>query len=368
MKAVILVGGEGTRLRPLTCNITKAMVPVLNLPFLEHVFHYLRGHGIDDTVLALCHLPQQVKGYFGSGDRVGIRLSYALEESPLGTAGAVKNSEEGLDQPFFVLNGDVFTGLDLTTMLAFHRERKAKATIALTPVEDPTAYGLVETDDEGRIKRFLEKPSWDQVTTNMINAGIYILEPEVLTYIPPQTFCMFEHNLFPMLLDLGQPLYGFASHDYWIDIGSPQKYLQLNHDLLLGRCPGFEPQAPQPSSIHPTAQIKGPVVLGKDSNIAAEASILGPSVIGPGCSIGPGAIVECSVLWSEVQVQDRAILNNCIIGNNCRIGAESCIGKGSVLSDNVIVHPGIKLRPGTAVWPGVEVDNEVGNFGPVESK
>ncbi len=368
MKAVILVGGEGTRLRPLTCNITKAIVPVLNRPFLEHVFHYLRGHGIDDTVLALCYLPDQIKDCFEFDDRAGIKVSCALEETPLGTAGAVKNAEVGLAQPFFVLNGDVFTGLDLTAMLAFHRERKAKVTIALTPVEDPTAYGLVETDDQGRIKRFLEKPSWDQVTTNMINAGIYILEPDVLENIPPQTFCMFEHNLFPMLLDLGQPLYGFANHDYWIDIGSPQKYLKLNHDLLLGRCPGFEPPVPESSSIHPTAKIEEPVIIGGGSDIGAQALIQGPTVIGPGCSIGPGAIVKSSVLWSGVQVEEKAVLSNCIIGNNCRIGAESCIGEGSVLSDNVIVHPGIKLRPGAAVWPGLEVDNEVGNFGPVESR
>ncbi len=368
MKAVILVGGEGTRLRPLTCTTTKAVVPVLNRPFLEHVLHYLRGHGIEHTILTLCYLPDQIKGYFGLDDSAVIKVSYALEESPLGTAGAVKNAEAGLDQPFFVLNGDIFTSLDLTAMMAFHRERKAKVTIALTPVEDPTAYGLVETDDRGRIKRFLEKPSWDEVTTNMINAGIYILEPEVLTYITPQTFCMFEHNLFPMLLDLGQPLYGFASHDYWIDIGSPQKYLKLNHDLLLGRCPGFEHRVSESSSIHPKAQIKGPVVIGSDSKVGAEALIQGPTVIGSGCSIGRGAIVESSVLWSDVQVEEKAILSNCIVGNNCRIGEESCIGEGSVLSDNVIVRRGIKLKPGTPVWPGVEVEDEAGNFGPVESK
>jgi mannose-1-phosphate guanylyltransferase len=359
MKAVILVGGEGTRLRPLTLNIGKAMVPVLNRPFLEHMLYYLKGYAVDDIVLALHYRPSQVKDHFGAGGRLGVKLSYVVEGSPLGTAGAVKNSERYLGETFFVLNGDVFTDLDLGAMMAFHGEVKAKVTIALTPVADPTAYGVVETDERGRIRRFVEKPGRDQVTSNMINAGIYILEPEVLKYIPSQTHFMFEYNLFPMLLEMGQPLYGYATHGYWIDIGDPEKYLRLNHDLLLGRCgPGFSYTA-EASSIHPTAQIKGPVAIGKDANIGPDVLLQGPAVIGPSCKIGGQAVVEGSVLWSAVRVGRRAMLQNCVIADNCSIGDEGYVGSGSVLGADVTVARGGRLEPGTKVWPGTEVESEI---------
>ena len=181
MKAVILVGGEATRLVPLTCNTPKAMVPVLNTPFLEHVIHHLSEHQVRDVILAQRHLSQPIKGYFGNGSQFGLRLGYTVEDAPLGTAGAVKNAEKYLDDAFLVLNGDIFTDLDISAMIGFHQERKAKATIALTPVDDPTSYGLIETNAQGRVTRFLEKPKWSEVTTNMINAGTYVLEPEVLS-------------------------------------------------------------------------------------------------------------------------------------------------------------------------------------------
>ena len=195
MKAVILVGGEATRLLPLTCNRPKAMVPVLNIPFLEHVIRYLSKHQIKDIILAQSHLSQPIKSYFGDGSQFGVKLSYTVEDAPLGTAGAVKNTERYLGETFLVLNGDIFTDLDITAMISFHLERRAKATIALTPVDDPTSYGLIETDAQERVMRFLEKPSWSQVTTNMINAGTYVLEPDVLTHIPPQTNFTFERDL-----------------------------------------------------------------------------------------------------------------------------------------------------------------------------
>jgi mannose-1-phosphate guanylyltransferase len=359
MKAVILVGGQGTRLRPLTLNTGKAMVPVLNRPFLEHMLYYLKGYAVDDVVLALHYRPSQVEDHFGAGGRLGIKLSYVVEENPLGTAGAVKNCEQYLGETSFVLNGDVFTDLDLGAMMAFHGEKEAKVTIFLTPVADPTLYGLVETDERGRIQRFVEKPSRDQVTSNMINAGIYILEPEVLKYIPAQTHFMFEYDLFPMLLEMGQPLYGYAAHGYWIDIGSPEKYLRLNHDLLLGRCGrGFSYTA-EPGSIHPTARVREPVVIGKDAIIGPGVLLGGPAVIGPGCKIGEQAVVEGSVLWSEVRVGQRAVLQNCIIADNCSIGDEGCVGSGSVLGAGVTVAQGVRLDPGTKVWPDTEVESEI---------
>jgi mannose-1-phosphate guanylyltransferase len=359
MKAVILVGGQGTRLRPLTLNIGKAMVPVLNKPFLEHMLYYLRAHVVDDIVLAMHYRPSQVEDYFGAGGGLGIKLSYVVEENPLGTAGAVKNSEQYLGETFFVLNGDVFTDLDLGAMMAFHGEKEAKGTIALTPVADPTLYGVVETDERGRIQRFVEKPAPGQGRSNMINAGIYVLEPEVLRYIPPQTHFMFEYDLFPMLLEMGQPLYGYATRDYWIDIGNPEKYLRLNHDLLLGRCGrGFSCIA-EASSIHPTARIREPVVIGRDANIGPDVLLQGPTVIGPGCKIGEQAVVEGSVLWSKVQVGRRAMLQNCIIADNCSIGDEAYVGSGSVLGADVTVARGGRLEPGTKVWPGTEVESQI---------
>jgi mannose-1-phosphate guanylyltransferase len=318
------------------------MVPVLNKPFLEYVLHYLKGYGIDDIVLACCFLPHLIRGYLGSGGEFRVRLSYAVEDNPLGTAGAVKNAEEHLGGAFFVLNGDVFTDLNLGAMMSFHREREAKVTIALTPVQNPTMYGLVETDEHGQIRRFVEKPSWEQVTTNMINAGIYIVEPEVLEYIPPQTPFMFEYNLFPMLLEKGLPLYGYPSFGYWIDIGTPEKYLKLNHDLLLnGYAQSF---IEQPNSINPTARIEEPVVIGGNSNIGADVLIRGPVVTGPNCRIGEGALIEGAVLWSGVQVGRRAVLRHCVVADNCCIGDEGYVGAGLVLSDGVELKPGARIE------------------------
>jgi len=364
MKAVILVGGEGTRLRPLTCNTVKAMVPVLNRPFLEHMICYLRSHGVDDIILALCYLPERIEGYFGDGRRLGVRLTYVMEESPLGTAGAVKNAESHLDNLFLVFNGDIFTDIDLRAMLSFHRERKAKITIALTPVEDPTAYGVVETNVDSKIERFLEKPSRDEVTTNLINAGIYVLDREVLGSIPPNTPFMFEHHLFPTLLAKGTPMYGYSSDSYWIDIGTPEKYLQVHCDLLQGK--GNTPLLSQArkdepdsqalrASIHPTANIEGPVVIGNGCSIGSDVQIRGPVSMGEGCQILDGAVVERAVLWHNVHIGKRAVVRDCIIGSNSLIDDGSCVDHRSVLGDNVVITKNSQLKPDSRIEPGTIV-------------
>ncbi|MBM4432912.1 MAG: NDP-sugar synthase, partial [Chloroflexi bacterium] len=257
MKVIMLVGGEGTRLRPLTCNITKAMVPILNRPFLEHAIRYFKKHGIEEIILAMGYLPQAIQNYFGDGARLDVRLTYLVEEKPLGTAGAVKNAESLLDEAFIVFNGDVLTEIDLTAMIKRHKKTKPEASIALTPVDNPTIYGVVETDKHGWVKRFVEKPTWDKVTSNMINAGIYILEPEVLKYIPAATHCMFENYLFPLLLERNEPIFAYPSEAYWIDIGTPEKYLKANHDLLTMRY-GKKVQTEGKAEIHPHAQVTGP--------------------------------------------------------------------------------------------------------------
>jgi len=356
MKAVILVGGEATRLRPLTCNIAKAMVPVLNTPFLEHVIAHLSEQQVKDIVLAQGRLAQPIESYFEDGRRFGVRLTYIVEDEPLGTAGAVKNAEEYLDEAFLVLNGDIFTDLDITAMRTYHRQRKAKATIALTPVEDPTIYGLIETDAQGRVTRFLEKPSWDQVTTNMINAGTYILEPDILSQIPSQTKVSIERETFPQLVEQGEPVYAYDSSAYWIDIGTPEKYLQLHRDLLSGKssrylfAPGKEIQIGEQSYIHPTAQIKGPAVIGNNCSIGRRVELIGPSVIGPGCTILEDTVITGSVIWQNVRLGPRVNFKNSIAASNSCLNADSIV-EDSVIGDDVTIASGSKLEPGSKIWP-----------------
>jgi len=335
MQAVILVGGEGTRLQPLTGNIPKAMVPILNRPFLEHLLRYLEKHGIRDVILAMGYLPDPIQSCFGDGSQFGVRLTYLVEKVPLGTAGAVKNAESLLDGPFIVVNGDILTEIDLTTMMNRHQKIKPKVSIALTPVDNPTIYGVVETDNQGIVKRFVEKPGWDKVTTNMINAGIYMLEPEVLELIPASTPCMFESYLFPRLLDMGEPILGYHSDAYWIDIGTPEKYLTAQRDLLL-RWENENVRTEGESHIHPTAQIEGPALMGENCSIAANVQIKGPAVLGARCEIARGAVVEGTVLWDGVHVGEEAVLKNCIVGFCGRIG-KGCFLEDCVLGDNVNV-------------------------------
>ncbi|GAH66004.1 unnamed protein product, partial [marine sediment metagenome] len=261
MKAVILAGGEATRLRPLTYNTAKIMVPVLNNPLLEHLINYLKKHSIVDIIIALGKQVEQIQSYFGDGNKFGVKITYSAEDFPMGTAGAVKNAERFLDEPFIVFNGDIFTDIDLTAMMDLHCEKKASASIALTPVDDPTIYGVVETDAGNRVKRFVEKPSWDEVTTNMINAGIYILEPSILSYVAPNVFSMFERDVFPLLLEKGEAIYGYPSEAYWIDIGTPEKYLRLNHDLLQRYVGNKRVKFEGESVVHPQAQIEEPVII-----------------------------------------------------------------------------------------------------------
>ena len=360
MKAVILVGGEATRLHPLTYNIPKAMVPVLNTPFLEHVVHYLSKHQIKDIILAQSHL-HSLQSYFGDGSHIGIKLSYVVEDAPLGTAGAVKNAEKYLHETFLVLNGDIFTDLDITAMIDSHLERKAKATIALTPVDDPTSYGLIETNAQGRVTRFLEKPKWSQVTTNMINAGTYLLEPDVLNYIPPQANFSFERGLFPLLLEQGKPIYACPSSAYWIDMGNPEKYLQLHKDLLTGKgsqygfTSGDEVLIGDQSYIHPTAQIKGPTLIGNNCTIGQKVKLKGPVVIGSGCTILEDAVIEESIIWRNVRLEQHVSLKNSIVADNCYLNASSNI-EGSVLGNDVTVVSGCKLEPGSRIHPRTMVE------------
>jgi mannose-1-phosphate guanylyltransferase len=360
MQALILVGGEATRLRPLTCNTPKSMVPVLNTPFLEHVIRYLSGHGIKEIVLAQGFLPKPMDDYFQDGSRFGIKLTYALETKPMGTAGAVKNAEPYLEDSFLVLNGDIFTDLDITAMLQFHQQRRAKATIALSPVEDPTAYGLIETTSDGRVTRFMEKPSWDQITTNMINAGTYILNKEVLKQVPVQTNFSFERQLFPYLLEHGESVYAFPSPAYWIDIGTPEKYLQLQRDIMRGEVKGYSlvqgkvVKIGQGCSIHPETQIIGPVVIGNNCTINRGVKIFGPVVIGQGNTLEEDTVIDASITWHNNHFGPRANVVESIIANDCLLEANSYIEK-AVIGDHVNVSRNTRIGPGSRIWPPAHV-------------
>ena len=342
MKAVILVGGLGTRLKPLSINTPKAMMPVVNAPFLEYVIRRLGRHDVKHIVLAISHLPQPIMDFLGDGSRFGVRIDYTIEEKALGTAGAVKNAEKYLDEPFLALNGDVFTDLDITAMTAMHRQRRAMITIALTPVEDPSSYGLIETDNDGRIRRFLEKPKAEEITTDMINAGTYILEPEVLRHIPPDTKFSFEHDVFPPLLQQGKPVYAFPSGCYWMDIGTPQKYHQLNRDLLSGRSNQY--------GINP----KNQVVIGQSSKVHPSAKIMQPAVIGEGCTLAENTLIEDSIIWNNVGIGAGAVIRRSIIADGCRIG-EGCILEDAVIADNVTIAAGYKAETGVKIWPGTRL-------------
>ena len=326
LKAVLLVGGPGTRLQPLTDNKPKSVVPLLNRPVLEHTLAYLKHYGIEDVILTLNYLPEVIQEYFGDGKRCGVRLTYCIEKEPMGTAGAVKNAEAYLDDndSFFVLNGDLFTDMDLAEMLAFHRAKKAKATISLTWVDNPSAFGVVETDAGRRVKRFIEKPPPGKATTNWINAGTYILEPEVLAQIPAGQHHMFEKGLFPRLLDIGKPVYGYEFKGYWLDMGTPGKYFSLNMDLLTGKIcsPLLRKRAKNSINngkdvdIHSSAMITAPVVIDSGCRIGRGVRITGPAVIGRECRLEDGVSLENAVIWDKVNIGANARLNCCIIGDD----------------------------------------------------
>jgi len=321
VKAVVLVGGEGTRLRPLTYITVKAMVPVLNKPFIEYIIRHLSHHNISEIILAIGYQPDRITEYFTDENLLGTKLVYSIETGPLGTAGAVKNAEPYIDDAFFAMNGDVFTDLNFTDMLRFHKNKGAKVTIALTPVEDPTRFGVVETDGKQRVTRFLEKPEREHVVCNMINAGVYIIEAEVMKRIPQAKRCMFEHDIFPSLVDDGEPVFGYTTDAYWMDMGTPEKYLQLNGDLLCGKSVQVDfgerdIRIDKQSFVHPQSRLVGPILIDKNCNIGKGVQLKGPIVIGSGCQIHDGASIKNSVLWQNATIGEQAVLKDCIVASN----------------------------------------------------
>ena len=338
MKGLILAGGKGTRLRPLTLNMPKPVVPVANRPFLLYQLDLMKSVGIEEIILSLSYQPRKIEDLLKDGADFDVLVRYAVEGTPLGTAGAVKNAEEWIDSPLVVFNGDVLTSLDLASVIETHRTTGAVATIVLTPVEDPTAYGLVETDESGRIERFLEKPSADEVTCNTINAGTYILEPSVLEHIPPGQPFSFERDLFPALLERGERLTGIVSDRYWIDIGTPAKYLEVHRDLLNGKY--TSPDVPLPYRTEGTppagAFVDGVSIVAPDV-VMREGVRIESSVIGSNCKIDAGAHIVDSVVWSNNTIDADARISGSLIARGCYIGRSAVLHAGTVLGGKSVV-------------------------------
>jgi mannose-1-phosphate guanylyltransferase len=342
VQAVILAGGLGTRLRPLTLERPKPVVPLLNVPFLAYQLSLLGAHGVRDVILSISHRAEAIRAIMARESLGKVRLRDVVEPDPLGTAGGVRNAADLVAGRVVVLNGDVLTDLDLTAMLGAHEASGAAATIHLTPVENPTAYGLVELEPGGRVRRFLEKPGWEEVTTNTINAGVYILERKLLEWIPKGEPYSIEREFFPLLLERGVPFYGFVSAGYWLDIGTPAKYFQAQQDLLTRRfeasvepagLKGPEGWIHPTASIAPSARVRGPVAIAAGCRVEADAAV-GPGVVlGAGCRIEAGAQVDTAVLWEEVEVGAAARLTGCLLGRGVSIGAHARVTPGAVLGD-----------------------------------
>jgi mannose-1-phosphate guanylyltransferase len=345
LKAVILAGGEGTRLRPLTLSVPKPVVPVVDRPFLRHQLDLLATVGVTEIVFSIAYQPARVQAAFGDGSALGRRIHYAVEETPLGTGGAVRNAEPHLDDLTLVFNGDVLTDVDLPAVVAAHRRADAAATLVLTPVPNPAAYGLVEFDAAGRVQRFLEKPDPAQITTDTINAGIYVLRTSTLDLIPPGVNHSIERGFFPNLLRRGDHVLAYVHRGYWIDIGTPEKYLQVHRDVLHGRFPVRLEGAPDARGgvVHPDARVDpgaqgaGPFYVGPGCRVEAGATLGPGACLAAGVTVRAGAHVEDSVVWTGTEVGPGARVQGALLGSGARLGRNAVAGAGAVLGEGTVL-------------------------------
>jgi mannose-1-phosphate guanylyltransferase len=357
VQALILAGGEGTRLRPLTTTIPKPVVPLAGQPFISFMIEWLRRHGVDDVILACGFMADGVRSVLGDGSELGVRLRYVEEPTPLGTGGALKYAEELLDERFFMLNGDVLTDIDLSAELAQHERTGARATLALYPVEDPSAYGLVRRNDDLSVKQFLEKPSPDQIDTNLVNAGAYILERELLSGLAPAgTNISIERDVFPELVGAG--LFGYEASGYWMDIGTPQRYLQATFDILEGRVDTEigarlgESQRRLANDSTIDGMLVSPVLAGAGCAVQAGAVVGGRVVLGRRVEIGPDARIADAALLDGVHVGARSTIRGAIIGPGVVIGEDCRIDEDVMLGAEVTVGSGNVVASGARIFPG----------------
>ena len=365
MKAVIMAGGEGARLRPLTCDRPKPMVPIMNKPMMEHIIKLLKRHNFKDVAVTLQYMPEVIKDFFKGGENWGVHLNYFIEETPLGTAGSVKNASSFLDETFLVISGDALTDIDLTEAVRFHREKGSMATLVLTSVETPLEYGVVITEKDGRISQFLEKPSWGEVFSDTVNTGIYILEPEVLDYFEPEVKFDFSKELFPKLLENRDPLYGYVAPGYWCDVGNLQQYLHAHFDVLQGmvelEIEGDEVKkgvwVGAGARVSPEASLVPPVVIGENCRVSPGAEIKEFSVIGPGTIIDHGASVKRSVCWQNSHLGKNSSLRGAVICSQVQLKERVQVFEGAVIGESSVLESDIQVKPDVKVWPHKSVES-----------
>src|SRR5215831_6468861 len=364
MKAVVMAGGEGTRLRPLTSNQPKPMVPIVGKPCMEHIIELLARHGFEDVIVTVAFLPQAIRSYFGGGETLGIDVSYSVEESPLGTAGSVRLAAGRLDDTFLVISGDALCDVDITRLVEFHKEKRASVTIGLKAVENPLEFGIVVTDEEGRVERFLEKPSWGQVFSDTINTGIYVLEPEVLKHVPTDRPYDFSKELFPLLLEMGRPLYGYVCEGYWQDIGNLDQYRQANFDALDEKVrlkiPGIRIRGNvwvgEGVEIDDVEGVEGPAFIGNYCTISPESSVGPYSVLGPGTTLRERARVSRSVIDASCYIGRSAVVEGAILGRNCDVRSHARVHEGVAIGDQVTLGDQSVIYPGVRIYPYKEVE------------
>jgi mannose-1-phosphate guanylyltransferase/phosphomannomutase len=373
VKAVIMAGGEGTRLRPQTSNLPKPMLPLVGRPMMEHIVALLRRHGVTDIVVTVAFLPNAIRSYFGDGSELGVRMVYATEETPLGTAGSVRNARDELDERFLVISGDVLTDIDLTSVVAFHEKNNAMATIALSAVENPLEFGIVITREDGSIERFLEKPGWGQVFSDTINTGIYVLEPDVFDWIPEGRSVDFSGEVFPELLEAGKPLYGYVADGYWEDVGTTAAYLSAHQDILDGKVAvdiaGFELQPGvwlgRGSSVDPLARIVGPAFIGENCSIAHDAVLAPYTTIGANTQVAEWVEIERSVVGENAYLGPAAHVEGAVLGRSCdlrrgaRCDAGSVVGEGCLIGAHAELRSDVKVYPGKVVEAGAQVNSSI---------
>jgi mannose-1-phosphate guanylyltransferase len=360
VQALILAGGEGTRLRPLTSTMPKPVIPLVGRPFIGYMIEWLRGHGVDDVIISCGFMADGVRLVLGDGAEHGVRLRYVEEPEPLGTGGALRFAQDLLDGRFFMLNGDVLTDMDLTAQLAQHERTGARATLALIAVEDPSAYGLVRRDGEHAVTEFLEKPSVTEIDTNLINAGAYILERSVLDAVPPVgTNASIEREVFPALV--GQGLYGYESGGYWLDIGTPERYLQGTFDILEGIVQTEIGQLLADAHLaltdgaHVDGRVVPPALVGPGSRIAAGAIVGGRTVLGADVEVGEATHIETSVVLDGSRIGAHTTISSSIIGAGVTIGDHCHISDGVVVGDGVSIGSENALARGARIFPGVQL-------------
>jgi mannose-1-phosphate guanylyltransferase / phosphomannomutase len=359
VKAVIMAGGEGTRLRPLTANQPKPMLPLGNRPIMEHIVRHIRNHGFKDIVVTVQFLASQVRNYFGDGSDMGVDLAYATEPTPLGTAGSVRNAAEMLDDTFVVISGDALTDIDLDEVVGFHRRQGALATVALKRVPDPLEFGIVITTDDGRIERFLEKPQWGQVFSDTINTGIYVLEPEVFAHIEEGQPSDFAADVFPRLLAEGAPLFGFVADGYWEDVGSLEAYQRAHQDILDGKVkvdvPGFQVRPGvwlgEGAELDPDATLTAPVLIGDFTKVEAAVRLREYTVVGSGVIVKRDAFLHRAIVHDNAYIGPGASLRGCVVGRSADIKRGGRVEDGVVVGDNADIGPGAILQPNVKVYP-----------------